>query len=1041
MKSRKLAVVLVLGDLLLLITVLGFAGCSKAMIRREAGKPSSSRRLPGEPVHAGTPRRGPTAGMRTRGAPLLRTSSWVKGALSRGKQTATWKRSVVRPNTSRLMIGDKEELPLKAMQVTVRVDGFRARVLLDCYFYNNRRRQYEGTFKLRLPEGASPYFLAFGSTSYRASDVAAGKAGVLGEELARKGTGFRPREIMYQRRESWNRPKEARMVPRQKAAFAYRSTVHQRVDPALMEWSGAGIFSARVFPIFPRKVHRIVIGYDVDLIAAGKDLEYKLDLPGKVPNCVVDLSVAAPRGDSVTVKPEMSPFVWLGRSHFRFANPKCRTITVRLAKPGATLLTGSDPKTGGYFAAAFRPELPAGERAGSPDRAIFMVDTSLSSNPDKFNVYLKLLESILGRNRDSVKSFAVLFFDVSQHWWRSGWTTNTPANTEALLAHAGGLSLEGATDMRAALRAAARPKWLTGKGADVNRDTFLLSDGAATWGQDDLYALSGALGTKSPGALFAYRTGMAGTDRRALDHLARATGGAVFSVVGEDEVTRAARAHRSRPWRIENITVAGGSDLLLAGRPKSVFPGQRLVLVGRGTPDAGAECVLTLSRDKVRRTVRTRFARRTASDLAPRTYGQVAVGQLEDLGAASEGASKAYACHFRVTGRTCSLLMLEGEWQYRRFNIKPAEGAALVKSTPAGRLLDRLLAGAAAEIGNPKAAFLAALGKLEKSAGVGFKTPPELRKALEAMPRESFVVETEPLACGAVPKSSLPSRFASMLAGGKVDYDRTSAEAQRRLRTSGAADALRALSSLVEHSPGDGVLVRDVGFTAMSWGFGGHAYHLFRKRAAARPDNPQNYRAMALCLSGLGRADLAMACFEVALNGNWNPRFGNFREILALDYLHLLRGITKGKLKTSAPAFAAARLAALGDRFGIGKADLVVSISWNTDATDVDLHVTEPGGQTCSYRRPRTRIGGAITRDVTTGYGPEMYVIKRARAGSYRIRSYYYAANRNRASVRTKVYATIITGWGTENERVTRRVVSLARSRRFHKIATVVVGG
>ena len=89
-----------------------------------------------------------------------------KGKKKPGK-ASTWKRSTVVPNTSKLMIGDTEHLPLQGMQAYIQVDGFRARVALDCYFYNDRDRQYEGTFKLRLPTGASPYFFAFGKTAFK----------------------------------------------------------------------------------------------------------------------------------------------------------------------------------------------------------------------------------------------------------------------------------------------------------------------------------------------------------------------------------------------------------------------------------------------------------------------------------------------------------------------------------------------------------------------------------------------------------------------------------------------------------------------------------------------------------------------------------------------------------------------------------------------------------------------------------------------------------------------------------------------------------
>ena len=89
------------------------------------------------------------------------------------KPVETWKPAHVVPNSSRLMVGDKEELPLKGMQVDVRVDGFRARVLIDLYYFNDRPQQLEGNFQLRLPDEAAPYFFAFGRTVYQAPQVTA----------------------------------------------------------------------------------------------------------------------------------------------------------------------------------------------------------------------------------------------------------------------------------------------------------------------------------------------------------------------------------------------------------------------------------------------------------------------------------------------------------------------------------------------------------------------------------------------------------------------------------------------------------------------------------------------------------------------------------------------------------------------------------------------------------------------------------------------------------------------------------------------------
>ena len=170
--------------------------------------------------------------------------------------------------------------------------------------------------------------------------------------------------------------------------------------------------------------------------------------------------------------------------------------------------------------------------------------------------------------------------------------------------------------------------------------------------------------------MFAYATGLSGTDVPALSHLARERGGAVFSVVGETEIDRASVAHRMRPWELVNVRLGDAEDLLLGARPLSIFPGQNLLLVGRGMPQPRAEITLTLRKGNAEETVRTKLDHLIESELADRLYGQVAVGQLKELPSATEVIATAYARYFRITGKTCSLLMLETEEDYERFDIK-----------------------------------------------------------------------------------------------------------------------------------------------------------------------------------------------------------------------------------------------------------------------------------------------------------------------------------------------------------------------------------
>jgi tetratricopeptide (TPR) repeat protein len=247
-------------------------------------------------------------------------------------------------------------------------------------------------------------------------------------------------------------------------------------------------------------------------------------------------------------------------------------------------------------------------------------------------------------------------------------------------------------------------------------------------------------------------------------------------------------------------------------------------------------------------------------------------------------------------------------------------------------------------------------------------------------------------------------------------------------------DGLKAWSSLVEENPGDAVLARDVGLSAMSYGLPADAFHLFRRVANSRPYEPQTYRAMAQSLMRLGQSDLAIAYFEVALAGQWDGRFGDFKKIVAVDYVDLLQRIVSGKFTSTIADYAKQRLPQVAKEVQIDRADVVVMITWNTDATDVDLHVTEPNGETCFYGNRQTSSGGRITQDVTQGYGPEMYVLKNAQAGSYNVQAKYFASDRNRASTRTKVSVTVIEDYGTQSMRLYERVVTLAYDKDMHDL-------
>jgi hypothetical protein len=105
--------------------------------------------------------------------------------------------------------------------------------------------------------------------------------------------------------------------------------------------------------------------------------------------------------------------------------------------------------------------------------------------------------------------------------------------------------------------------------------------------------------------------------------------------------------------------------------------------------------------------------------------------------------------------------------------------------------------------------------------------------------------------------------------------------------------------------------------------------------------------------------------------------------------------------------------------------DVRVVLNWDADDTDVDLWVTEPGGEKCMYSYQRTENGGRISNDFTQGYGPEEYLIKKAPNGSFRIQAHYYGNHRPSLNGKAQLTVQFYLHYGTPFEikrEVTRRL-------------------
>lgn len=103
-------------------------------------------------------------------------------------------------------------------------------------------------------------------------------------------------------------------------------------------------------------------------------------------------------------------------------------------------------------------------------------------------------------------------------------------------------------------------------------------------------------------------------------------------------------------------------------------------------------------------------------------------------------------------------------------------------------------------------------------------------------------------------------------------------------------------------------------------------------------------------------------------------------------------------------------------------ARLRVLLAWDSDHTDLDLHIVTPDGEHAWYGNRVLANGGAIDVDVTTGYGPEIFASPTPLHGRYLVYVNYYGGgygsdSGDPAQALTTASISVIAQEGTPNEK------------------------
>jgi len=83
----------------------------------------------------------------------------------------------------------------------------------------------------------------------------------------------------------------------------------------------------------------------------------------------------------------------------------------------------------------------------------------------------------------------------------------------------------------------------------------------------------------------------------------------------------------------------------------------------------------------------------------------------------------------------------------------------------------------------------------------------------------------------------------------------------------------------------------------------------------------------------------------------------------------------------------------------IPKSVILVTLTWDTNDTDIDTYVIDPTGDYSSYYHKVTADGGELDYDITTGYGPEHWTLLTTDTvrydQPYKVRLHYYSDHGN----------------------------------------------
>ena len=245
-------------------------------------------------------------------------------------------------------------------------------------------------------------------------------------------------------------------------------------------------------------------------------------------------------------------------------------------------------------------------------------------------------------------------------------------------------------------------------------------------------------------------------------------------------------------------------------------------------------------------------------------------------------------------------------------------------------------------------------------------------------------------------------------------------------RLNDSEKALRILTCVADIDLENASLYRLLGYRLKEYKMYALEAYICQKVIQWRPFEPQSYRDYALALADNRKNQVALDSLYSVLTQSYatniNMRSTGIEEVVVTEINRLI--IQNKTLNTSAID---------KNLIHAMPVDIRVVINWNMNSTDIDLHVKDPRGETCYYGNKKTEIGGRLSNDVTQGYGPEQFMLKKAIPGKYEVYVNYYGDSQVKAEGPSTIMVEIYTSYSGKEEQCRVVCVQLSKEKKADK--------